>query len=224
MKLSRDVNGLTKCYCTETPICNDDPLCAALLVIPGTADVGCSELCGSDASDVTVVDDVQFSDDPEAGNKNQTHFRVSCACDGVTRCGTDFVLFSDLTFLPSCSSGVDGSTLDVNSEEECTTYCLSYGFTASTYEDAACSCSNDDGTAVACSDAAANDDRGEFTDCFGEVGVSDVDCPTPSPAAAAASNPSGAASGAATPAGVGSWVAAVLSGCGSTVMLVLTMA
>jgi hypothetical protein len=177
---SRDVNGLTKCYCSETPICNDDPLCEDLLVIPGAAQVGCAALCPN-ATDVSVVDDVQFSDDPSAGNKNQTHFRVSCVCDGVTQCGTDFVLFSDLSYLPSCTGGVEGTTLDINSEEECAAYCTEYGFSGSAFESASCECSNGDGTAVACDDARANDDRGEFTDCFDQVGVSTADCPTPSP-------------------------------------------
>ncbi len=180
---SRDVNGITACYCTNgTSVCNDEPSCADLLVIPGAAEGGCTALCPN-ATLVTVVDDVQFTDDPTAGNKNQTHFMVSCACDGVTQCGIDFVLFSDLTFLPSCSGDAEGPTLDVNSEEECTSYCTSAGssFTGGSYEEGACTCSTEAGTAVACDDAKANDDRGDFVDCFDEVGVSSADCPTPAP-------------------------------------------
>lgn len=179
---SRDVNGVTKCYCTnDVGVCNDEPSCADLLIVPGTALVGCTALCPN-STDVTVVDDVQFTDDPSAGNKNQTHLVVACACDGVTQCGTDFVLFSDLTFLPSCTSGVDGPTLDLNSEDDCSDHCLNVGFTGSSYDAGACSCTNDDGAAIACDDAKANDDRGEFTECFDEVGVSSVDCPpTPAP-------------------------------------------
>jgi hypothetical protein len=178
---SRDVNGVTKCYCSNNVgVCNDEPTCEDLLIIPGQALVGCSAYC-PDSNDVTAVDDVQFTDDPSAGNKNQTHFMVACTCDGVTQCGTDFVLFSDLTFLPSCTSGAEGPTLDLNNEEDCTTYCLNVGFTSATYESGACSCTNDAGTATACDDAKANDDRGEFTDCFEEVGVSTADCPTPAP-------------------------------------------
>mmetsp|Transcript_12592 Transcript_12592/g.21995 ORF Transcript_12592/g.21995 Transcript_12592/m.21995 type:complete len:266 (+) Transcript_12592:247-1044(+) len=173
---SRDVNGLFKCYCTTTPICNDDPLCSDLLVVPGKAQEGCEALC-PDANQVDVVDAVQFIGDPGAVNNNQTHFTVGCTCDGVPMCGTDFVLFSDLTYLQACTGLIE-------SETACETYCLEAGsFTGSAWDPAApsCVCSTDAGTAYACDDTNANSNDAEFTDCFGQVGVSAVDCPTPAP-------------------------------------------
>jgi hypothetical protein len=134
------------------------------------------------------MDDVQYVGDPAAANKNQTHFMVACYCDDVKQCGINFVLFSDLTFLPACSSagvaGVD-TTLNTDSQDQCSIYCTElFGFAAGTYDSTTKSCVCDDGagtSATACDDSTANSDRGQFDDCFSQVGVSTADCPTPTP-------------------------------------------
>ena len=178
---SRDVNGDYKCYCTNTAICNDEPLCQDLLIVPGLVEERCTSVCG-DGITIQVEDGVRYTDDPQAGNKNQTHFMVSCFCDGVKQCGTDFVLFSDLTFLPACTSdGVPAGTqsLNIASESECTTYCVGFGFAGASYDATkpSCTCTNSDGEAMACDNSIANTDRGDFIGCFEQVGVSEADCP-----------------------------------------------
>jgi hypothetical protein len=179
---SRDVNGLFKCYCSTITVCNDDPLCSDLLVVPGVAMETCQEVCGDDST-AQAQDDVEYAG--EGANKNQTHFRVNCFCNDVQQCDTEYVLFSDLSFLPACSSGSsDPGKLNINSEEECLTYCTGKTFESATYDAAAtsCTCTNADGSAVACDDTKANSQRPDSVGCFEEVGVSAVTCPpTPSP-------------------------------------------
>jgi len=145
---SRNVNGKMKCYCVgdTTPICNDDPLCSDLSIYPGSADENCfNNVCSSSLGGnnnltltaeekqgivVVVTDEIEFANSPEAANKNQTHFKVSCSCDNgkTNQCGIDYILFSDLTYLPSCTAAYDTTegklnTLDINSQEECTLFC-----------------------------------------------------------------------------------------------------
>jgi len=152
---SRNVNGNMKCYCVgaTTPICTDAPSCADLSIYPGNAYENCFQnVCvgqgstdvdnggGGDGGDVdnddgggggvVVTDDIEFANSPEAANKNQTHFKVSCSCDnGKTKqCGIDSILFSDLTYLPSCTAASDTTegkmnTLNIQSQNDCTLYC-----------------------------------------------------------------------------------------------------
>jgi hypothetical protein len=174
---SRDVNGLFKCYCSATTICNDNPFCSDLLVIPGVAQERCQTVCG-EGSTAEAQDDVEYAG--EGANKNQTHFRVNCYCNDVKQCDTEYILFSDLSFLPACSSASsDPGTLNINSETECATFCQEKTFAGSQYDNAAtsCTCTNDDGTAVACDDTKANSQRPDSIGCFEEVGVSEVSCP-----------------------------------------------
>lgn len=190
---SRNVNGKQKCYCVgeEVPHCTDDPLCSNLLIFPGTALEDCQEVCSADGAegiDVTVLDDVEYTGDPNAANKNQTHFMVSCSCDGGTtqRCGVDYVLFSDLTYLQSCTGGGsdqnDDNSLNINSQEECNTYCTTTNvFVGGEWnpEQKSCSCLDLRSVAtVACDDTNAkfNDGSGLGDPCYENVGVTTVDC------------------------------------------------
>lgn len=175
---SRDVNGRFKCYCTSITVCNDDPACSDLLIVPGDALAGCQDVCGSDTTAVDAQDDVEYTG--EGANKNQTHFRVNCFCDDVKQCDTEYILFSDLSFLPACSSSSsDPGKLNINSEAECVSHCSEKTFEGATYDAAisSCTCTNPDGTAVACDDSKANSQRPDFIGCFEEVGVSAVSCP-----------------------------------------------
>eukprot|EP00751_Fragilariopsis_kerguelensis_P030702 CAMPEP_0170923702 /NCGR_PEP_ID=MMETSP0735-20130129/11201_1 /TAXON_ID=186038 /ORGANISM="Fragilariopsis kerguelensis, Strain L26-C5" /LENGTH=379 /DNA_ID=CAMNT_0011323353 /DNA_START=77 /DNA_END=1217 /DNA_ORIENTATION=+ len=140
---SRNVNGNMKCYCVgaTTPICTDTPSCADLSIYPGSVYENCVQnVCvGQGSTDVggggcgggvVVTDDIEFANSPEAANKNQTHFKVSCSCDNGTtqHCGIDSILFSDLTYLPSCTAASDTTegkmnTLNIQSQNDCTLYC-----------------------------------------------------------------------------------------------------
>ncbi|KAG7336853.1 hypothetical protein IV203_012677 [Nitzschia inconspicua] len=179
---SRDVNGKFKCYCTTLTVCNDDPVCSDLLVIPGAAQERCQTVCG-EGSTAQAQDDVEYAG--EGANRNQTHFRVNCFCNDVQQCDTEYILFSDLSFLPACSSSSDDpGTLNIDSEADCVAYCTDNTFEGAIFDGAvtSCNCTNTGGTAVACDDSKANSQRPDGIGCFEEVGVSTVTCPpTPAP-------------------------------------------
>lgn len=187
---SRNVNGDLKCYCTgrESPLCADDPMCSDLEILPGSAKESCEAVCGSSggSSDVVVVDDVEYAGDASAANKNQTHFRVGCSCDGGATqvCGTDYVLFSDLTYLKWCTRKADNNSLQIKSAEACDAYCTKTNplFDGGIWNDSAksCACKEDsmEVSAVACDDSSANtnDGSGLGNPCYENVGVSTADC------------------------------------------------
>lgn len=181
---SRDVNGQFKCYCSSTTVCNDDPLCSDLLVVPGMAQERCTAVCPEGTATVNAQDDVELVG--EGANKNQTHFRVNCYCDDAKQCDTEYILFSDLSFLPACSSASsDPGTLNINSDAECSNYCTSMTFDGSVFDTQATSCTcmtASGGSALACDDTKANSERPDSIGCFQEVGVSTFSCPpTPAP-------------------------------------------
>jgi hypothetical protein len=178
---SRDVNGEFKCFCVsqEKPICNDNPVCSDLLIIPGLAEERCAEACPQ-AVVIQALDDVQFVNDTAAANKNQTHFRVDCYCDDVKQCDTEYILFSDLSFLQACSSdSTNPNPLQINDDADCQQYCVDMTFDNGAYDPAlrSCTCSNSAGSAVACDDSRANSQRPDSVGCFDQVGVSSVECP-----------------------------------------------
>ena len=135
MKRSRNVNGNIKCFClnSDIPICTDDPMCADLSIFPGTVYENCiNNVCSSsdNGNNFMVTDEIEYNFEDNAANKNQTHYKVSCSCDGgvTTECGIDYILFSDLTYLPSCTKTNDKTpgkinNLDINSKQDCTDYC-----------------------------------------------------------------------------------------------------
>lgn len=200
---TRNVDGKLKCFCVdqEQPFCTDTPRCEDLGIYPGTAEDDCAKVCGESAGDVTastVVDD----------NGYQFHYVVTCSCsDGTEKCGGnggDFVLFSDLDYMKSCS-GRGSNSLQISSDQECNTFCLDTlvfegGAFASAGKNKTCSCLHSDiesldkskiiNQALACDDATAreNDGSGLGEPCYEEVGVNQVKCPysaaTPSPKSA----------------------------------------
>lgn len=197
---SRNVNGLLKCFCEgkDEPFCTDDPLCQDLGIFPGTAAEDCAAVCGDDDDDVSATTKVDH-------NGYQFHYVVSCSCgDGTSKCGDDFVLFSDQDFMKSCSG--DGSnSLKIKTPGDCDAYCAETlvfdgGEFASSGGNKTCSCLHpeiqtiDPATelraAMACDDstARANDGSGLGNPCYENVGVNQIECPTPS-SAAVASNP-----------------------------------
>jgi hypothetical protein len=190
---SKSSTSNTKCSCIDgSTICTNDPSCADVLVFPGSAQDGCEELCGPETSVVEAFDGVEYAGDSTAANKDQTHLLVSCACDGVSRCGIDYVLFSDLTFLRACTTGSTTDAVGIDDADDCTAYCTGVGFAQSQYDNGKCSCTDHFGndtddieggkSAVACDDNNANSGNQQGgTDCFAEVGVSTSDCPTPAP-------------------------------------------
>ena len=197
---SKSSTSNTKCFCLDgSTICTNDPLCEDVLVFPGTAQDNCENLCGDSSGNVEVFDGVEYAGDSTAANKDQTHLLVSCACDGVTRCGLDYVLFSDLTFLKACTTGATFDALGIDSSQDCSSYCTGFGFQSSEYIEGKCACSDHFGNdsdneagskvAVACDDNNANSGNQQGgTDCFDEVGVSTSDCPTPAPTPPSSSN------------------------------------
>lgn len=223
---SRNVNGQLHCYCVDdaTPVCTDDPRCVDLAVVPGTAFDNClNHVClpklsttGEKSPPVVVVTDaIEYATDSTAANKAQTHLRVACSCDeGVTQeCGVDSILFSDTNYLPRCTTAVDekqknengvasdGNTLNINSQNDCTTYCtsssssfsegdwksielVSSSSTSQQQQQFACICLDKNffenrKSAVACDDTKANfnDGSGAGTDCYDTVGVNRINCP-----------------------------------------------
>jgi len=189
---TRNVDGKLKCYCEnqEQPFCTDTPRCEDIGIYPGTAEEDCAQVCGESANDVTastVIDD----------NGYQFHYVVTCSCsDGTEKCGGnggDFVLFSDLDYMKSCS-GRDSNSLQISSSDECNTFCLETlvfegGAFASAGQNKTCSCLHSDiesldkskimNQALACDDATAreNDGSGLGEPCYEEVGVNQVKCP-----------------------------------------------
>jgi len=185
---SRNVNGDYRCYCVgrELPLCRDDPTCRDLNIHPGTALAGCRAICSGDGdgdadgdpdADVRVVDEVEFAGQESAANKNQTHFRVGCSCgEERHQCGPDSILFSDLTYLPSCSGGIQipappsknknhdndknhDHVVVVANADQCFDYCNSTNvFVGSiwTEEQKSCACTNDSSNSNGNNDANAN--------------------------------------------------------------------
>ena len=222
---SRNVNGQLQCYCVDdaSPVCTDDPRCADLAVVPGTAFDNClNHVClpklsttGESSTPVVVVTDaIEYATDSTAANKAQTHQLVACSCDGgVTQeCGVDSILFSDTNYLPRCTTidekqknenGVapDSNTLNIYSQDDCTTYCtsssssfgegdwksielVSSSSTSQQQQQFACICidksfEKNGKSVVACDDAKAkfNDGSGAGTDCYDTVGVNRINCP-----------------------------------------------
>jgi hypothetical protein len=205
---SRNVGGNLKCYCVDIaqPFCTDDPYCADLGIAPGTETEDCARVCGEDASDVTATTSVD-------GNGYQFHYVVNCSCsDGTKQCGDDFILFSDLDYMKSCSGNGDNS-LKIADADECSNYCLGtqvffegsmfgssssasggiFGSSSSTSngKNKSCSCYKSDmisaigeTAALACDDATAraNDGSGLGNPCYENVGVTKVECPSSSAA------------------------------------------
>lgn len=199
---SRNVGGLLKCFCEgiEQPFCTDDPLCQDLGIYPGTATEDCARICGDDD-----IDNVEANTKVDH-NGYQFHYIVSCTCgDGTNKCGDDFVLFSDQDYMKSCS-GNGNNSLDINTSDDCVTYCMDtlifdggeFGVEGT---NKSCTClhpdiqSIDPNTkirgAMACDDASAqfNDGSGLGDPCYENVGVSQIECPTPSSAAVASTPP-----------------------------------
>lgn len=208
---SRNVGSLIKCYCAdrEKPFCTDDPLCADLGIKPATAVEDCKTACGGGAattpSDATI--DVDY-------NGYQFHYVVGCSCgdgkDTKRLCGNDYVLFSDMDFMNSCSGSGDntGNVLNIRSEADCDGFCAGTGvfteggiFARNATDPGLLSCScghssivSDDPetvrAALACDDATAraNDGSGLGNPCYTSVGVNTVDCPDPEAADSAASS------------------------------------
>jgi hypothetical protein len=156
IELFRDVNGDSFCYCTEGwEACNDGPTCGQLQIYPGTVDVECQAFCGADAT-ILTTDDVQLAGGLSNANKDQTHLRLSCSCDGIRQCD-DFILFSDLSFMKECSN----AEIDVATDAECEEYCISNGFVngidfADIDSVVSCNCTSEGGSAVACQDKASS--------------------------------------------------------------------
>jgi len=107
-----------------------------------------------DGGVVVVTDDIEFANSPEAANKNQTHFKVSCSCDnGKTKqCGIDSILFSDVTYSPSCTAAYDTTegkmnTLHIQSQNDCTLYCTTDN-TTSTQQQNTINKNNNNGAVV----------------------------------------------------------------------------
>lgn len=197
---SRNVDGNQKCYCQGelTPYCTDDPSCSDLAIVAGTASESCRDLCrndnGGNDQGTAVTDGVEYASDPQAANKNQTHFVVECSCDDgkTAKCGKDYILFSDLTYLQSCT-GSDLNSKNINSELECNKYCTTANpenfieglwlVYESNPPQFSCLCVdvNFGDRAVACDDANENyNDGSGLGDCYESVGVNTIDCPTPS--------------------------------------------
>eukprot|EP00534_Pseudo-nitzschia_fraudulenta_P003148 CAMPEP_0201137502 /NCGR_PEP_ID=MMETSP0850-20130426/55444_1 /ASSEMBLY_ACC=CAM_ASM_000622 /TAXON_ID=183588 /ORGANISM="Pseudo-nitzschia fraudulenta, Strain WWA7" /LENGTH=315 /DNA_ID=CAMNT_0047408861 /DNA_START=214 /DNA_END=1161 /DNA_ORIENTATION=+ len=191
---SRNVGGDFRCFCegVEGPFCTDDPACADLEILPGNALEGCASACGDSA---TVTDAIEYAGDESAASKNVTHFVVACYCGGsaTPKCGTDYVFFSDLTYLPSCTTGTAAATenaLGIASAPDCASYCSrsSAAFVAGDWEGSSgsCTCSDAAGrSAVACDDSAANfnDGSGLGNPCYESVGVTSADCSPAAPPA-----------------------------------------
>jgi hypothetical protein len=228
-KRSRNVNGKIKCYCINDPIpiCTDEPLCSDLSIFPGTVYDNClNNIClgniintdininmntdtEEDSSTDTTTDTVVVTDEieyagnnPNSANKNQTHYKVSCSCDGgiTKQCGIDYILFSDLTYLPSCtiysdSTSTKNNNLNINTKDECNEYCTTTTNNAfligewliyeSFPEQYSCGCvdknnNNDNNVAIACDDTKANYNDGSglgTKNCYESVGINtDVDC------------------------------------------------
>lgn len=186
---TRNVDGKLKCFCVDQPqpFCTDTPRCEDLGIYPGTAKDDCASVCGEAAGDVTASTTI---DD----NGYQFHYVVSCTCgDGTYKCGNDFVLFSDLDYMMSCSGGGSNS-LQIANGDECDSFCLKTqvfqgGNFAIAGKNKTCSCLHSDiesldkskiiNQALACDDATAreNDGSGLGEPCYEEVGVNQVKCP-----------------------------------------------
>lgn len=186
---TRNVNGKLKCFCVdiEQPFCTDTPRCEDLGIFPGTVKEDCAKVCGESEGDVdatTIVDD----------NGYQFHYVVSCSCkDGTDKCSDDYVLFSDLDYMKSCSGGGSNS-LQIKNGDQCESFCLDTlvfegGTFLSAGKNKTCSCLHSDiqsldksktiNEALACDDATAreNDGSGLGEPCYDEVGVNKVRCP-----------------------------------------------
>jgi hypothetical protein len=152
------------CQCETNDACSDSPTCAQLQILPGKAEQGCTDYC--DPGDfVTVEDDIQLY-------KNQTYLIEGCRCEGVwgmKEC-SDFILFSDLSFLNTCKE------LNITSDETCVAHCEENSFDqGSQFSDLdgliGCGCYKDSDVAQACQDVAertqdnggtgADDDSGD---------------------------------------------------------------
>jgi hypothetical protein len=101
-------------------------------------------------------------------NKNQTHLKVACSCDGVKRC-QDNILFSDYAFLKSCRE-----ELGIKNADGCGDYCSGNGFTKGFgyisepgFLNANCTCQAEAGGVLACEDVPPvvnnGDDSGKDT-------------------------------------------------------------
>jgi len=186
---TRNVNGKLKCFCVdiEQPFCTDTPRCEDLGIFPGTVKEDCAKVCGESVGDVdatTLVDD----------NGYQFHYVVSCSCkDGSDKCSDDYVLFSDLDYMKSCTGGGSNS-LQIKTDDQCESFCLDTlvfegGTFVSAGKNKTCSCLHSDiqsidqskniNEALACDDATAreNDGSGLGEPCYDEVGVNKVNCP-----------------------------------------------
>ena len=197
LERSRNVDGKLKCYCVdkEAPVCTDSPLCSDLGIVPATVQADCESVCGSDdiASSTVAVHD----------NGYQFHYVVSCTCGNTKQCGDDFVLFSDLDYMKSCS-GKGSNSVRVESAEDCDALCQNTlvfegGEFATNDGKKSCVCQHSGivsinadkppSGALVCDDATArvNDGSGLGDPCYEEVGVNQVECPY---SAAAPSKPS----------------------------------
>ena len=149
----RDANGKTECRCTGADICTDDPNCEQLRIYPGSAEQDCTEFCGIEGGvggTPVATDSVAFAGPDAVGNKDQTFLRVSCKCGAFDQCQQS-ILFSDLADMEGCRDD-----LGIISSDSCSEYCDSFGFPDSEYMSLGlarnCTCSNEDGTTLACAD------------------------------------------------------------------------
>jgi hypothetical protein len=163
LKKFHDVNSEIICYCETNDACNDRPTCAQLQILPGKAEQGCTDYC-EPGDFVAVEDGIQLAGGMSNANKNQTHLIVECRCDGVKEC-SDFILFSDLSFLNTCKE------LGITTDETCVAHCEENSFDqGDEFSDVngliGCGCYKDSDVAEACQDVAetTQDNGGTGTD------------------------------------------------------------
>jgi hypothetical protein len=182
---TRDVNQKYTCTCENLVACNDQPTCEQLTIQPGRVMEGCSALCGDLFT--AVEDEVEYSGDIGAGNKDMTHFVMECRCDGEVEC-KDYLMFSDLAFPVTCDS------LGITSDTTCDAYCASEGnglfdiggnYTENSNGEGTCDCVGTSANALRDTDAAQ-----ACTDIPGKGGseactLADP-CPTQAPGSSAA--------------------------------------
>ncbi|KAL3939219.1 MAG: hypothetical protein SGBAC_006008 [Bacillariaceae sp.] len=136
------LHGLTLYFLNHFSILVD-PSCAELLVVPGSAQQNCQSVCPSGS--VAQAEDYVRYGSATTANPDQSHFVVSCRCNGVEQCN-DSILISDRVNLPECAD------VSITSAAACQAKCESYGslFLGYDYE------SKNDGEVSICSCPGAN--------------------------------------------------------------------
>jgi len=116
---TRDVDGGFICTCTSQVACNDRPTCSQLTIQPGSVEETCTSICGNERI-MAVIDEIEFSNNIMAANRDMTHFVMECRCDGDVQC-SDYVLFSDIDIPTTCTS------LSITDQAGCDDYCATAG-------------------------------------------------------------------------------------------------